>query len=203
MCAPRSSIALQRDNVRAAGAAAMLYYYTTIPMPNYPDPQPGVSIPVLFISQGVGELIKGLLIDQPDPANVSVSLSSPVEYFDVVTRNLIVDTFAGDGDNVIVVGGHADSVPAGPGINDDGSGSASNFEIMLAYYKLYSSDSSAIKNRVRFVFFGAEEVGLLGSFAYVEALNATNDATHSLDKVVVALDHDMFGECGRLLWLQS
>jgi Zn-dependent M28 family amino/carboxypeptidase len=48
-------------------------------------------------------------------------------------------------------------------------------------------------NRVRFVFFGAEELGLLGSYAYVASLNSTNTLGHALDKVVGALDHDMFG----------
>jgi Zn-dependent M28 family amino/carboxypeptidase len=117
----------------------------------------------------------------------------PQVYYDVWTRNLVVDTYAGDGDNVIVVGAHSDSVPAGPGINDDGTGTASNLEILLQYYKLYGRGHSEIKNRVRFVFFGAEELGLLGSYAYVASLNASNAVTHALDRVVCALDHDMFG----------
>ena len=190
-----SNMIVQRDRVRAANAAAMVYYYTNQPMPLY-EPQPGVSIPVFFMSEAAGSEVAGLFVDEANPPTVTMSIVSPITYYEVTTLNLIVDTFAGDGDNVIVVGSHADSVPAGPGINDDGSGSSSNLEILLQYYKLYSgANATLIKNRVRFVFFGAEEIGLLGSYAYVASLNASNAVTHDLDRVVGALDHDMFGEC--------
>jgi hypothetical protein len=179
----------QRDFVRQAGATAMLYFYVNQSLPVYPEPQPQVSIPVFFISEAVGAEIVGLFVDDPTPPPVTMTLNSPVSYYDVWTRN----TYAGDGDNVIVVGAHSDSVPAGPGINDDGTGTASNLEILLQYYKLYGRGHSEIKNRVRFVFFGAEELGLLGSYAYVASLNASNAVTHALDRVVCALDHDMFG----------
>ena len=172
----------------------MMYYYTTMPLPNYGEPQPGISIPVYFISQAVGEQLTGLFVDETTPPVVTVSLNCPVEYYNVYTRNLIVETTAGDPNTVVVVGSHADSVPAGPGINDDGTGSASNLEILMQYSKMFAGAAAdRIKNRVRFVFFGAEEVGLLGSYAYVASLNATNSVDHALDKVVSALDHDMFG----------
>lgn len=190
-----SAVSVQRSAVLAAGPAAMFYYYSDSSMPVYPEPRPGVSVPVYVLNGPVGAEIAGLFVDETNPPVVTVSLTCPVSYYDVYTRNLIVDTYAGNGDNVIVVGSHSDSVPAGPGINDDGSGTASNLEILLQYYKLYSRSDARIVNRVRFVFFGAEELGLLGSFAYVASLNATNAATHALDRVVGALDHDMFGEC--------
>ena len=57
-----------------------------------------------------------------DPqAQVTVSVVANVSYYDVVTRNLVVDTDVGDPDSVVVVGSHIDSVSAGPGINDDGT----------------------------------------------------------------------------------
>ena len=44
--------------------------------------------------------------------------------------NLWVD-LPGDSDQIIVVGGHLDSVQAGPGINDNGSGTALVLELAL------------------------------------------------------------------------
>ena len=41
---------------------------------------------------------------------------------DVYTMNVIADTLTGDPESIVVVGSHLDSVPAGPGMNDDGSG---------------------------------------------------------------------------------
>ena len=61
------------------------------------------------------------LVGQEDPSLVlKMSLSADVTYFNDTTRNLIVESDTGNPDNVVVVGSHIDSVPAGPGIDDDG-----------------------------------------------------------------------------------
>jgi hypothetical protein len=65
------------------------------------------------------------------------------------------------------VGAHLDSVPEGPGINDNGSGTATILESALQISKLGIEP----ENRVRFAFWGAEEFGLLGSEYYVENLS--------------------------------
>ena len=98
------------------------------------------------------------------------------------TRNVIAETPNGDPDNVIVVGGHLDSVGVGPGINDNGSGSAAILEIaeQLAAVNL--------RNKVRFIWFSAEESGLLGSEAYVASLP---DAER--EKIAAMLNFDMIG----------
>jgi Zn-dependent M28 family amino/carboxypeptidase len=70
-----------------------------------------------------------------------------------------------DGTCRIVVGGHYDSVPAGPGANDNGSGTAVVIE--LARTLAANGDGD-----VCFTLFGAEELGLLGSIAFVEALSS-------------------------------
>jgi Zn-dependent M28 family amino/carboxypeptidase len=49
-------------------------------------------------------------------------------------------------------------VPEGPGINDNGTGSAFNLELAIPLAKM-----AAPANKVRFAFWGAEEEGLLGS----------------------------------------
>ncbi|GAA1024042.1 hypothetical protein Aple_093950 [Acrocarpospora pleiomorpha] len=82
-----------------------------------------------------------------------------------VTRNLIVQTPQGRTDEVIMVGAHLDSVQEGPGINDNGSGSAAVLELALRM-RQFQPDRA-----VRFVWWGAEELGLLGSKHYVESLS--------------------------------
>lgn len=66
-----------------------------------------------------------------------------------------------------MVGAHLDSVPEGPGINDNGSGSATILEIALKLAELRINTQKT----VRFIWFGAEESGLLGSEYYVSQLS--------------------------------
>lgn len=68
------------------------------------------------------------------------------------TTNVIAQTKGGNQNNVIVSGAHSDSVPAGPGINDNGSGSLAQLEIakQLVPY--------SVNNAVRFAWWSAEEV---------------------------------------------
>jgi aminopeptidase S len=83
------------------------------------------------------------------------------------TRNVIAQTTGGRADEVVLSGAHLDSVPEGPGINDDGSGVAANLEIALRL-----GADAPVTNAVRFVWFGAEEEGLVGSQQYVRGLPA-------------------------------
>jgi len=96
------------------------------------------------------------------------------------TSNVIAETKGGDPSNVIVVGAHLDSVGTGPGINDNGSGSATILEIAEQMSKVKP------RNKVRFIWFGAEESGLLGSEHYVERLSTSERAT-----IAAMLNFDM------------
>ncbi|OJJ29949.1 hypothetical protein ASPWEDRAFT_121719 [Aspergillus wentii DTO 134E9] len=96
------------------------------------------------------------------------------------TYNVIAQTKGGDPKNVVALGGHTDSVEAGPGINDDGSGIISNLVIAKALAQF------EVKNAVRFLFWTAEEFGLLGSDHYVSNLNETD-----LDSIRLYLNMDM------------
>lgn len=69
-----------------------------------------------------------------------------------------------------MVGSHLDSVPAGPGINDNGSGSSVNLELAIRMFQL----NLELENKVRFAWWAAEEFGLLGSKFYVSNLNETD-----------------------------
>jgi len=96
------------------------------------------------------------------------------------TQDVIAETRTGDPNKVIVVGAHLDSVGTGSGINDNGSGSAALLELAKHINKLN------LRNKVRFIWFSAEESGLLGSEAYVASLD---EAQRS--KIAAMLNFDM------------
>ena len=66
---------------------------------------------------------------------------------------MIAETRGGDPNHVVVVGAHLDSVPAGPGINDDGSGTAT----LLAQAEEAAEGRYNLRQKVRFAWWGAEE----------------------------------------------
>lgn len=134
------------------------------------------------------------------PSYVNVSVSG---HFESLTSSSVIAELGelGDDSSVIVVGAHLDSVEAGPGINDNGSGSATILEIARALSHLAFSPTPPpegggqraatqplrVANRVRFCWWGGEESGLLGSRAYVKMLNATGQ----LPRVALNLNFDM------------
>jgi Zn-dependent M28 family amino/carboxypeptidase len=100
------------------------------------------------------------------------------------TYNVLADTKGGDSNNVVVQGSHLDSVIEGPGINDNGSGSAYNLESAIQMAKANIKP----RNKVRFAFWGAEELNLIGSTFYVDSLSDAEFA-----KIELNLNHDMIG----------
>jgi Zn-dependent M28 family amino/carboxypeptidase len=99
-------------------------------------------------------------------------------FFDQV----VAETPKGDPNNVVVVGAHLDSVPAGPGINDDGSGTS----LLLTMAQRLARPGHPLKQKIRFGWWGGEEEGLIGSNYY--AANLTDDEVSKID---VMLDYDM------------
>ena len=163
-------------NAAAAGAAAALVYN------NGPGPFLGnlggpSSIPAASISREDGQEILALLAAGPVTLRLTVrTQSGPRESRNVVAR-------PPGGECRAVVGGHYDSVPAGPGANDNASGPATSVEMA----RVLAADGQF--DDVCFVLFGAEEVGLLGSSAYVESLSAADkqrlEGMVNLDMVAV------------------
>jgi Peptidase family M28/PA domain len=95
--------------------------------------------------------------------------------------------------NVVMAGAHLDSVAAGPGINDNGSGSAALLETALMMA------NSKPENTLRFAWWAAEEEGLLGSTSYVEKLVETNAETGELDRIALYMNYDMVGSSNGFL----
>lgn len=96
--------------------------------------------------------------------------------------NIVAELAGRNADNVVMAGAHLDSRPEGPGIQDNGSGSAALIEVaeQLANHKP--------QNTVRFAWWGAEEIGLIGSTAWV------NQRTQAeLDEIALYLNFDMIG----------
>ena len=96
--------------------------------------------------------------------------------------NIIAELPGANEDNVVMAGAHLDSVRSGPGINDNGSGSAAILEVALAM------SQSQPENTLRFAWWGAEELGLIGSTSYVNSLSQSE-----LDRIALYLNFDMVG----------
>lgn len=134
-----------------------------------------VTIPVVSVSKADGARLRAA----PGPTTIKLDATTTA----ISVRNVIAQTRTGSSQNVVVVGGHLDSVPEGPGINDNGSGVAAVLETALQL-----GSEPAINNAVRFGFWGAEEVGIVGSRKYVASLNA-----EQLKDIALYLNFDMLG----------
>ncbi|WP_406218977.1 M28 family metallopeptidase [Streptomyces canus] len=98
--------------------------------------------------------------------------------------NLIADWPGGDTNQVVMSGSHLDSVTAGAGINDNGSGSAAVLETALAVSRAGYQPTK----HLRFAWWGAEELGMVGSRYYVNSLS-----TASRSRISGYLNFDMIG----------
>ncbi|WP_141584874.1 M20/M25/M40 family metallo-hydrolase [Actinomadura sp. WMMA1423] len=170
---------VKTDNAIAAGASAVVIYQ----LPDQPGPVGGTlttpyDIPVVGPTNAVGKA----LVQQAQNGGVTLRVKTDTLNQKRQAANVIADTKRGRADNVVVLGAHNDSVTAGPGINDDGSGTATLLEMAKQINKL----GSKVRNKVRFAFWGAEEEGLLGSQYYVDNLPQAGR-----DKVALMLDFDM------------
>ncbi|MEI5584882.1 MULTISPECIES: M28 family peptidase [unclassified Agromyces] len=95
-------------------------------------------------------------------------------------KNVIAEKTGVNDDNVVMAGAHLDSVQAGAGINDNGSGSASLLELAQQISKLEP------ENTIRLAWWGAEESGLIGSEEYVAELSQ-----EERDRIALYLNFDM------------
>ncbi|MEU5347511.1 MULTISPECIES: M28 family metallopeptidase [unclassified Streptomyces] len=101
-----------------------------------------------------------------------------------VGYNLIADWPGGDANQVVMAGSHLDSVTSGAGINDNGSGSAALLEAALTVSRTQYQPTK----HLRFAWWGAEELGMVGSRNYVNGLSTANRA-----KISGYLNFDMIG----------
>jgi Zn-dependent M28 family amino/carboxypeptidase len=139
-----------------------------------------VGIPVVGLSFEDGAELYELSQDGGATVRVETSTVSEMRK----TRNILADTPGGDPEKVVVVGAHLDSVTEGAGINDNGSGSAAILEVAQEMARLGIEP----RQKIRFAFWSAEELSLLGSTAYVNGLSDRELAT-----IYANLNFDMLG----------
>ncbi|KAJ3516178.1 hypothetical protein NLJ89_g1280 [Agrocybe chaxingu] len=167
----------------AAGAVGAIIYNNedgavpggTLGVISRPDVGPYIPVTALFgldDSALIGELSAGQRI----VGSIHVEAVIDERY----TNNVIATTKLGDQNNVVVAGAHTDSVVAGPGIDEDGSGSMGLLEIALQLPKW------RVTNAVRFAFWSAEEFGLIGS-----DYDLANLSEEERSKVALYLNFDM------------
>ena len=177
------SFALKVANAETAGAAAVILFNQGDPgvgdrfgvLNVTAVPPPGsafttITVPVVGTSFAAGEL----LARPGTTATVSV-VNDP-------QTNVIAELEGRNDDNVVMAGAHLDSVQAGPGINDNASGSAALLETAVNIAKLKP------ENTLRMAWWGGEEAGLVGSTAYVDDLSQAER-----DRIALYMNYDMVG----------
>lgn len=172
------TFAVKALNAEAAGASAVIIFNQG----NTPAREglivgtlapSSVNIPVVGASFADG----AVLSQAGSTARIKVDPAQNITQY-----NVIAESRNGDPNNVVMAGAHLDSVQRGPGINDNGSGSAALLEVAEQMAKVKPW------NKVRFAWWGGEEAGLVGSTAYVNGLSAEEQA-----KITLYLNFDMVG----------
>ncbi len=172
------NFAVKAENAVAAGAEAVVVFNQG----NDPTREglvlgtldPYVSpVPVVGASFAAGEALA------VPGSTAHVVVRQPETRTDV---NVIAELPGENTDNVVMAGAHLDSVPPGPGINDNGSGTSALLETALMMA------NSEPQNTIRFGWWAAEELGLLGSTAYVNGL-----PQEERDRIALYMNYDMVG----------
>ena len=174
---------IKGENAAEAGASGILFFNQGNTADASRQGIPAVTlgndytadIPALNLTYALGAQLAAIpQLEMRLFANVSRTPSS--------TENVIAESKTGDPNNVVMAGAHLDSVPEGPGINDNGSGSSGLIEVAETLAK------AKPKNKLRFAWWGAEEAGLVGSTFYVNNLPLPDRA-----KIELYLNFDMIG----------
>jgi Zn-dependent M28 family amino/carboxypeptidase len=174
---------IKAENADAAGASGVLFFNqgnTAAPDRN--------GIPAVTLGNGYTGSIPALSatyalgVELSTIADLEMRLFANVIRTPSTTENVIAESKKGDPANVIMAGAHLDSVPEGPGINDNGSGSSGLLEVAETLAK------AKPKNKLRFAWWGAEESGLVGSTFYVNSLTPAERAN-----IELYLNFDMIG----------
>jgi aminopeptidase Y len=183
------SFQLKAENAAAAGAVGAIIFNQG----NEPDRTGLINgtlgsgysggIPVFFATYDRG-------VEWAGTSGLELHMIADVIRGETTSYNVIAESTSGADDNVVVVGAHLDSVNAGPGIQDNGSGSAAILEVAEQMAKVKP------RNQVRFAWWGAEESGLVGSNYYVD--NLTED---EINDIALYLNFDMIGSPNHVFFI--
>ena len=175
--------AVKAANAQASGAIAAIIYNDGASTPDEDRTTliggtlggPGVTIPVYDVTFALGD-------EWADTAGLTLSLAINTVSETRTTENLIAELPGRKSNDVVALGAHLDSVPEGPGINDNGTGTAGILEVAE------SLAGVQLENTVRFLWWGAEESGLIGSQYYVDSI-----AQQEISHIGAYLNFDMIG----------
>jgi len=140
---------------------------------------PLIQVPVLGVTYSLGNFLRA---QQGTTMHITTNTIVTIEQ----TFNVLCLTKQGNGESIVVVGAHLDGVPEGPGINDNGSGSASVLEIATEVHL----SKLQFENKILFAWWGAEEIGLLGSRYFVSQL-ATPGNPYNFNNTILNINFDM------------
>ncbi|HSG43052.1 MAG TPA: M28 family peptidase [Anaerolineales bacterium] len=180
------TFALKATNAYNAGASGVIIYNNTTGTLNGTLSSTfALDISVTSVTQAVGQQLAALV-----PGGLVMRLKTDTFRGTATTYNVLAESKGGNPNNVVMVGAHLDSVNAGPGINDNGSGSAAILEVAEQMAKVNPV------NKVRFALWGAEESGLVGSTYYVNNLSS-----EELAKIALYLNFDMIGSPNHVFFI--
>ncbi|KAJ7203452.1 hypothetical protein C8J57DRAFT_1407970 [Mycena rebaudengoi] len=154
------------------------------------ETETSISVPVVF---NMDYYTAQALLQKMGAGPVTSTATVIIDARDVKSDNIIAQTKWGDQSKIIMIGSHLDSVNAGPGINDNGSGSATLLELVKQLPKF-----SAGKYSLRFGWWMAEERGVIGSTYYVKQLSQ-----QERDKIVAYINLDMTASPNYILGVQD
>jgi Zn-dependent M28 family amino/carboxypeptidase len=164
----------------AAGATALIVHNSTAGQLNGTLRTSDRHVPTVGVTMDAGRVLAGLA----DEAEVTVVVDKVVQQRETV--NLFAETGSGRSEGVVLVGAHLDSDPAGPGINDNGTGSAAVLETAIRM-----AEADPVDRTVRFAWWGGGELNRAGSRHYVDDLSASDPA--GLERIALYLDVHRIG----------
>jgi hypothetical protein len=143
------------------------------------------TIPVAFTTFAIGLNLYNEYQGGHPPV---LSLTIAAIVADRTDWNVIADSKGGDKNHTVVVDAHLDAI-YGEGMLDNASGSATILDIAQMMKNVDPT------NHLRFIWFGGEEIGLLGSQFYVSNLSSTdlNHIGYDLDADVTATPNYTIG----------
>ncbi|WP_066321129.1 M28 family peptidase [Bacillus sp. FJAT-29814] len=170
------------QNVLDKGAVGVIMYNNTGTSNAFGQATYGQNIPAIGITRAQGLALVEQLKAGTFTATIKVSGSGIAEKtsYNVIAK--MKPNKNKDNGQIVMVGAHHDSVPNGPGANDDASGTSAVLELARVMA------NAPIDTELRFVTFGAEEKGLLGSYHYAGTLSE-----NEVNNIVAHFQMDMIG----------
>ncbi|MFE9388445.1 M28 family peptidase [Streptomyces sp. NPDC006784] len=183
----------QQVAAQVGARAVVMYYPTPSPRNNYRLiglPRGSFVLPMGMVSQADGERLARQAASR---AGARVHLTLRGHDVRRTTVNLIAETRGGDPDDVVVMGGHLDSVPEAPGVDDNGSTAATVLQTALEL----APHQDRVRNKVRFMWWGAEELIDVGSGYYVDHLSPAERG-----RIAAVLNAELLAPSnyGRFVW---